>query len=424
MTEKIDIPTKITKAVLTEQSKVLNVDLDVFEEMYKAQVAKLTEQGVESYDLSGTMVNREQLAYFSAISAIKTKARSRQNVEGATIIIVGLGGSGKTKDKEQPFRNVYAIADMSIKPEMFLGLKNDGTYVGFQGTVWSSKKITPGEVYTAKISRSGARFSLDLKDKGSMPEGFNMVEVMSNVLPLKMFRVLTWGTKDIKRNDGSGSFNSALMNVLVESADGTKEVVFLSTTLDGWTKTAPDMASVYYGDLVKKGEYVNLYSNPITAVGKTITLDNLEGIPVLQDFSDIDTMIEQPDGDTPGETKIVVLNGFGSSEVTTIDTDSGGIAAFAEISDIMNNVIQMAAFTDIFDSVIDSEGNLPPLIKVLAKIGWRKNKNTEEYDLSANVLSIEPVGTFDSGVKKDSVDDIEEDGGPTGSPNDTSKEAW
>ena len=131
-TEKIDIPKEITKKVLTEQAKVLNVDLDVFEEMYKAQVTKLTEQGVESYDLSGTMVDRNQLAYFSAISAIKTKARSRQNVEGATIIIVGLGGSGKTKDKEQPFRNVYAIADMSIKPEMFLGLKNDGTYVGFQ----------------------------------------------------------------------------------------------------------------------------------------------------------------------------------------------------------------------------------------------------------------------------------------------------
>jgi hypothetical protein len=138
------------------------------------------------------------------------------------------------------------------------------------------------------------------------------------------------------------------------------------------------------------------------AVGKSITLDNIDGVEIYQDFSNLDELVEQPDG-----TKIVVLQGFGSSEVTTIDTDSGGIAAFAEISDISNHVVPIAAFTDIFDSVVDSEGQLPPLIKVLAKLGWRLNKNTEEYDLSANVLSIEPVGSFGDS-KKPTVDDIEE----------------
>jgi hypothetical protein len=370
--------------------------------MYKAQVTKLTEQGVTQYDLDGQILSREQLAFFSAISALKTKARSRQNVEGATVIIVGLGNSGKTKEKEQPFRAVYAIADMTIKPELFLGLRNDGKYVGFNATIWSSKKVTPGEVWTAKISRSGARFSLDLKEKSVMPDGFELVTVMDQVLPLKAFRVLTWGSNKVERKDGSGSFDSAFMNVLIQAPDGKKEVVFLSTTLDGWTKTAPDTGKVYYGDIVAKGEYHNLYSNPMEAVGKSITLDNIDGVEIYQDFSNLDELVEQPDG-----TKIVVLQGFGSSEVTTIDTDSGGIAAFAEISDISNHVVPIAAFTDIFDSVVDSEGQLPPLIKVLAKLGWRLNKNTEEYDLSANVLSIEPVGSFGDS-KKPTVDDIEE----------------
>ena len=421
---QIDIPKNITKAVLTEQAKELNVDYATFNEMYLAQVKKLEDQKVDNYDLGGQVINREQLAFYSAISAIKTKARSRQAVEGASIIIVGTGNSGVTKEKKQPYKTVYAIADMTIKPEMFLGLKNDGKYVGFQGTVWSSKKITPGEVYTAKISRTGSRFSLDLKEKGNMPSDFNMVEVMERVLPMKAFKILSWGTKVIERKDGSGSFTSALMNVLTEAQDGKKEVVFLSTTLDGWTKTAPDTSVTYYGDVVKSGEYVNLYSNPIHAIGKNITMDNLTNVPILQDFSDIDTMIEQPYVDDEGKViperqKIVVLNGFGSSEVKTVDTKTGGIAAFAEISDIMNSVIPLVAFTDVFDSVVDSEGNLPPLIKVLAKIGWRLNGNTEEYELSANVLSIEPVGTFAAaaaGTKVESVDDIKEE--------DPSKEGW
>ena len=95
-----------------------------------------------------------------------------------------------------------------------------------------------------------------------MPSDFNMVEVMERVLPMKAFKILSWGTKVIERKDGSGSFTSALMNVLTEAQDGKKEVVFLSTTLDGWTKTAPDTSVTYYGDVVKSGEYVNLYSNP------------------------------------------------------------------------------------------------------------------------------------------------------------------
>jgi len=401
---QVEIPKEITPAVLKEQATIQNIEPEVFNEMYKAQVTKLTEQGVTQYDLDGQILSREQLAFFSAISALKTKARSRQNVEGATVIIVGLGNSGKTKEKEQPFRAVYAIADMTIKPELFLGLRNDGKYVGFNATIWSSKKVTPGEVWTAKISRSGARFSLDLKEKSVMPDGFELVTVMDQVLPLKAFRVLTWGSNKVERKDGSGSFDSAFMNVLIQAPDGKKEVVFLSTTLDGWTKTAPDTGKVYYGDIVAKGEYHNLYSNPMEAVGKSITLDNIDGVEIYQDFSNLDELVEQPDG-----TKIVVLQGFGSSEVTTIDTDSGGIAAFAEISDISNHVVPIAAFTDIFDSVVDSEGQLPPLIKVLAKLGWRLNKNTGEYDLSANVLSIEPVGTFASdGEKRPTVDDIEE----------------
>jgi hypothetical protein len=399
---QVEIPKEITPAVLKEQATIQNIEPEVFNEMYKAQVTKLTEQGVTQYDLDGQILSREQLAFFSAISALKTKARSRQNVEGATVIIVGLGNSGKTKEKEQPFRAVYAIADMTIKPELFLGLRNDGKYVGFNATIWSSKKVTPGEVWTAKISRSGARFSLDLKEKSVMPDGFELVTVMDQVLPLKAFRVLTWGSNKVERKDGSGSFDSAFMNVLIQAPDGKKEVVFLSTTLDGWTKTAPDTGKVYYGDIVAKGEYHNLYSNPMEAVGKSITLDNIDGVEIYQDFSNLDELVEQPDG-----TKIVVLQGFGSSEVTTIDTDSGGIAAFAEISDISNHVVPIAAFTDIFDSVVDSEGQLPPLIKVLAKLGWRLNKNTEEYDLSANVLSIEPVGSFGDS-KKPTVDDIEE----------------
>jgi hypothetical protein len=411
MSQQVEIPKEITPAVLNEQAKVQNIELEVFEEMYKAQLIKLTDQGVTEYDLQGQMINKEQLAFFSTISALKTKARSRQNVEGATVIIVGLGNSGKTKEKEQPYRAVYVIADMTIKPELFLGLKNDGHYVGFNATIWSSKKVTPGEVWTAKISRSGARFSLDLKEKATMPDEFELVTVMDQVLPLKAFRVLTWGSNKIERKDNSGSFDSAFMNVLVQSQDGKKEVVFISTTLDGWTKTAPDTGKVYYGDIVSKGEYHNLYSNPIEAVGKIITLDNIDSVENYQDFSNLDTLVEEPRPEEkyPGTTKIVVLQGFGSSEVTTVDTENGGIAAFAEISDIMNNAIPIAAFTDIFDSVVDSEGQLPPLIKVLAKLGWRLNKNTQEYELGANVLSIEPVGSFGkTGENKPVVDDIEE----------------
>ena len=407
MLNNVEIPGKITEAVLIEQAKIQNVDLETFKSMYIAQKDKLESQGVTQYDLDGQMVDQDQLAYFSTISAIKAKARSRQNVEGVTVIIVGLGGAGKTKDKEQPFRQVYAIADMTIKPEMFLGLKNDGQYVGFSATIWSSKKVDVGGVYTAKLSRTGSRFSLDLKDKGVMPAGFDMATVMDKVLPLKLFRVLTWGTRNIERKDGSGSFNSAMMTILVENPNGKKEVVFLSTTLEGWMKVQPESDKVYYGDIGQNGEYYNLYSNPIEAIGKVITLDGIDGVETYQNFSDLDTLIEQPDGDQNGTTKIVVLNGFGSSEVTTIDTDSGGVAAFAEISDIMNNVVPLAAFTTIFDTVVDEENRLPPLIKVLAKLAWRLNKNTQEYDLGANVLSIEPVGTFGTSENKP-IDDVDE----------------